>query len=148
MLLIKNFTRGKINQKYLNRIVDKTLRIAKFKKPAEISLVIVGEKRIRTLNKKYRKINRVTDILSFGNETAKIKKAKFINPPGAISYLGETFICYDQAKKQAVKQGHSVKKELAILLAHGVLHLLGYDHERSIEAEVMRKKEKMVLEIL
>ena len=68
MILIKNFTKNKLNQKHLNKIAEKTLEVVEFKKPVEISLVIIGEKRIRSLNKKYRKINEITDVLSFGSE--------------------------------------------------------------------------------
>lgn len=150
-LLIKNFTKRKLNQRYLNEVAEKTLKVAKFKKPVEISLVIIGEKRIKTLNKKYRGINKMTDVLSFGNDTvnktAKNETVKFISPPDGITYLGEIFICYPQATKQAKQKNHSVKKEMAILLVHGVLHLLGYGHEGDYEKSEMKVLEKEVLEI-
>jgi probable rRNA maturation factor len=98
MILIKNFTRQKLNQKYLGKVAKETLKIAGFKKPTEISLVIIGEKRIRLLNKKFRGIDRVTDVLSFGNEEVENEFAKFISPPDKIIYLGEIFICYPQAR--------------------------------------------------
>jgi len=148
-LLIKNFTKQKLNQKYLNEIAEKTLAVAEFKKPAEISLVITGEKRIRTLNKKYRGIDKITDTLSFGNDTVnktvKNKTAKFINPPDNIAHLGEVFICYSQATKQARQKKHSVKKEMTILLIHGILHLLGYEHKGDYEKSEMKVLEKRVL---
>lgn len=150
-LLIKNFTKQKLNQKYLNKIAEKTLEITKFKRPVEISLVVVGEKRIKTLNKKYRKIDKVTDVLSFGDdqadETTKSKTVKFINPPDDIVRLGEVFICYSQAIKQAKQKRHSVKKEMTILLIHGILHLLGYEHKGNYENSEMKVVEKKVLEI-
>jgi len=138
MILIKNFTKNKLNQKYLNKIAEKTLEVAKFKKPVEISLVITGEKRIRSLNKKYRKINKITDVLSFGNEG-------FVGLPNKIIYLGEIFICYPQAVKQAKQKKHSVKKEMAILLIHGMLHLLGYDHQGDYEDSEMKVLEEKIL---
>jgi len=138
MILIKNFTKDKLNQKYLNKIAEKTLEVAKFKKSVEISLVITGEKRIRSLNKKYRKINKITDVLSFGNE-------EFVSLPNKIIYLGEIFICYSQAVKQARQKKHSVKKEMAILLIHGILHLLGYDHKGDYENSEMKILEEKVL---
>ena len=149
MILIKNFTKNKLNQKYLNKTAEKTLEVVKFKKPAEISLVITGEKRIRSLNKKYRGIDKVTDVLSFGNsatnKTAKNKIAEFINPPDGILHLGEIFICYSQVIKQAKQKKHSVKKELAILLIHGILHLLGYEHKEDYEKSEMKVIEEKVL---
>ena len=151
-LLIKNFTKQKLNQKYLNKIAEKTLENAKFKKPAEISLVITGEKRIRSLNKKYRGIDKVTDVLSFGNDavnkTAKNKTVKFINPPDDTLYLGEIFICHSQAVKQAKQKKHSIKKEMAVLLIHGILHLLGYDHKEDYENSEMKIREVKILEKL
>ena len=151
-LLIKNFTKQKLNQKYLNKIAEETLKIVKFKKSVEISLVITGEKRIRSLNKKYRGIDNATDVLSFGNDavnkTAKNKTVKFINPPDDIARLGEIFICYSQAVKQAKQKKHSVKKEMAILLIHGILHLLGYEHKEDYEKSEMKIKEVEILKKL
>ena len=144
-LLIKNFTKNKLDQKYLNKVADKTLKVAKFKKPVEISLVITGEKRIRSLNKKYRDINKITDVLSFGNEEVGNKSAEFVNPPDRIIYLGEIFICYQRAVKQAIQKKHSVKKELAVLLIHGILHLLGYDHKGDYENSEMKDIERKIL---
>lgn len=152
MLLIKNFTKNKLNQKYLNKISAETLKVAGFEKPAEISLVIIGEKRIRALNKKYRGIDKITDTLSFGNDatdkTAKNKNTKFINPPDDILCLGEVFICYSRAVEQAKQKKHSVKKELAILLVHGILHLLGYEHKGDYENSEMKVLEKEILAIV
>jgi len=151
-LLTKNFTKQKLNQKYLSEIAEKILEVAGFKKPVEISLVIIGEKRIRTLNKKYRGIDKVTDVLSFGNDavnkTAKNKTVKFVDSPDGVFHLGEVFICYSQAVKQAKQKKHSVKKELTILLIHGILHLLGYEHKGDYARSEMKIKEMEVLEKL
>ena len=151
-LLIKNFTKQKLNQKYLNKIVEKTLESVKFKKPVEISLVVTGEKRIRSLNKKYRGVDKVTDVLSFGNDainkTAKNKTVKFVDSPNGVLHLGEIFICYSQAVKQAKQKKHSVKKEMAVLLIHGILHLLGYDHKEDYEKSEMKVKEVEILKEL
>ena len=152
MILVKNFTKNKFNQKYLNKIADETLKVAKFKKPVEISLVITGEKRIRSLNKKYRKIDKITDVLSFGNDaTSKIiknKSVKFISPPDNILHLGEIFVCYPQAAKQAKQKNHSVREEIIVLLIHGILHLLGYNHKVNYENSEMKIKEEEILENL
>ncbi|MCK5084407.1 MAG: rRNA maturation RNase YbeY [Candidatus Pacebacteria bacterium] len=147
-LLIKNFTKNKLNPKHLNKIAEKTLEVAKFKKPTEISLVIVGEKRIRLLNKKFRGIDMITDVLSFGDEEVKSGSAKFISPPNKIIYLGEIFICYSQARKQAREKKHSTKKEIAVLFIHGILHLVGYDHKGSYEDSEMKDIERKILSFL
>jgi probable rRNA maturation factor len=150
MILIKNFTRNKFDQKYLDKVAERTLQVIKIKKSIEISLVIVGEKRIRSLNKKYRGMDKITDVLSFGNEEDEIKNksgksAKFINPPVDVLYLGEIFICYPKTEKQAKKKNHSVKKELSILLIHGILHLAGYDHKEGYEKSEMKVIEEKIL---
>ncbi|MCK4891641.1 MAG: rRNA maturation RNase YbeY [Candidatus Pacebacteria bacterium] len=147
-ILTKNFTRQKLNQKYLNKVAEVALKVIKLKKQTEISLVILGEKRIRSLNRKYRNIDKVTDVLSFGNEKAKNKSAKFISPPCNVLHLGEIFICYTQAKKQAKEKKHSVKREMEILLIHGILHLAGYDHKGNYEYSEMKILEEKILTAL
>lgn len=148
-LLVKNFTRQKFNQKYLDKITEATLKSIGFTKKVEISLVIVGETRIKSLNKKYRKIDKVTDVLSFGNEeNDNEKKVEFISPPDDIFYLGEIFVCYSQVIKQAKEKNHSVKKEIAVLLIHGILHLMGYNHLGNYEDSEMKVLEMKVFRIL
>ena len=110
--------------------------------------MVTGEERIKSLNKKYRKINKITDVLSFGNEELSNKSAEFVNPPDNVIHLGEIFICYSQTVKQAKQKKHSVKKELAILLIHGTLHLLGYDHQGDYEDSEMKIIEEKVLKSL
>ncbi len=95
----------------------------------------------------YRGKNRVTDVLSFENKSVipylakafpRLKKNKdieFIDPPDNIKRLGEIILCFPQAKKQAKRLNHSLEKELTILLIHGTLHLLGYDHEKMKDVE-------------
>jgi len=158
MLEIHNFTQNEIDKKFFQKIAEETLKVAGIKNDVEISLAIVGDGRIRKLNKMYRGKNRVTDVLSFENKSVlsyltkafpKIKKSKkieFVEASDNIKRLGEIVICYPRAKKQAKLLNHSLKKELTVLLIHGILHLLGYDHEQGeIEAEKMRKMEEKIL---
>ncbi|MCK5332434.1 rRNA maturation RNase YbeY [Candidatus Parcubacteria bacterium] len=144
ILQIKNFTKQKINKKYLDQIANETLKIIKMRKPVEISLVITGEKRIRSLNKKYRGIDKVTDVLSFGNEEPDDTE-RFIIPPDDVLHFGEIFICYPKIEKQAKKKKHSIKEEFSILLIHGILHLAGLDHMESYENSEMKNIENKVL---
>jgi len=145
MLLIKNFTKQKLDKRHLNKITERTLEIAKIQKPTEISLVIVGEKRIRALNKRFRGIDRVTDVLSFRDEETEID---FVSPSNDILYLGEIFICQARAEKQAKEKKHPVRKEMTILLIHGILHLLGYDHKGDYKDSEMKILEEKVLMVL
>ena len=153
MLEIRNFTQNEIDENFFKKITEIVLKEVGVKDKAEISLAIVGDGRIRKLNKMYRGKNRVTDVLSFGDKTVipylakafpRLKKNKdieFINPPDNIKRLGEIIICYPQAKKQAKELNHSLEKELTILLIHGMLHLLGYNHEtmKDIENIILKK---------
>ena len=100
-----------------------------------ISLALISKNEIKKINKLYRKKNRVTDVLAFKLNTKEV--------------LGEVVICLDIAKKQAREKKKSLRSELKLLTIHGFLHLLGYDHEKSlIEAERQEKKELEILNLL
>jgi len=97
---------------------------------------------MRTLNKRYRGKNGTTDVLSFS-----AREGLFADVRPEI--LGDIVISIPFAEKQARFAGHSLNREIEILLIHGLLHLLGYDHERSpAEARRMRRKERMLLKRL
>ncbi len=158
MLEIHNFTQNEIDEKLFRKTAEIVLKTVGVKDKTEISLAIVGDGRMRKLNKIYRGKNRVTDVLAFGDKTVlpylakafpRLKRGRdieFIEPPDKINRLGEVIICYPRAKKQAKRLGHLLKKELTILLIHGILHLLGYDHEQNEqEAEEMKAMEEKIL---
>ncbi len=114
----------------------------------ELGLVITTPDRIRELNRRYRRIDRPTDVLAFAMTTGEEPEAEptqFINPPDAVQHLGEVIISYPQAVRQAQEQPHPVEKELAILVVHGVLHLLGYDHAEPGPERLMKAREAEVL---
>lgn len=140
MFYIQNLTKARIDKKFLEKVAEKTLKIAGVKKKAEISLVIVSNKKIKELNRKYRGIDKITDVLSFG-----YSKTKFVEPPDNILRLGEIFISYQKAKTQAIKCQQTIEKETAFLFIHGILHLLGYGHIKKKDAEIMRDLEKKIL---
>ncbi len=125
-LEITNLTNARVGQKFLKEIAQKTIEYLKFKKLLDISIVLVGKAKIKSLNKKYRKKNKITDVLAFD--------------------YGEIFICLPQAKKQAKELKHSLKQEIAILLIHGLLHLAGYDDESSKNYNIMLKKQNEIWE--
>ncbi len=165
MLEIRNFTQNEIDEKIFYQAAEKTFKIVKkehsdwnlSKDSVEISLAVVGEGRMRRLNKMYRGKNRVTDVLAFEykpnssnhkpilfylakafprskkGEDMPVDESGFVGPPDEIKRLGEIVICYPRAKKQAKRLDHPLEKELVILLVHGILHLLGYDHEKDEE---------------
>ena len=161
MLEIHNFTQNEIDEKLFQRVAETVLKVISIKDKTEISLAIVGDGRMRKLNKMYRARNRVTDVLAFENKSVipylakafpRLKKGEqveFIEPPDGVKRLGEVIICYPRAKKQAKRLKHSLEKELTILLIHGILHLLGYEDEKGEkEAVRMEEMEKKVLKLI
>lgn len=110
-------------------------------KDSYISVVIVDKDRIHEINKTYRNVDKVTDVISFAFEDNE-----GITPDG-LRILGEIYLCMDKAKEQAVEYGHSNKREICYLVIHGLLHLLGYDHEKEEDKKKMRTKEEEILEL-
>ena len=115
---------------------------------AELSLVLVSDRRMRSLNRRYRKKDRTTDVLAFPMHERKRGQIYFPRRKTNLSpfLLGDVVISLPTAKRQAAELGHSLRDEVSRLLVHGVLHLLGYDHERSErDALLMARREKAVL---
>jgi len=106
---------------------------------AEAGIVIAGDRKVRDLNRRYRGEDAPTDVLSFClTENAE----GFVLPPDETTRLGDVVISLPTARRQAEAAGHSVEHEVEILLVHGVLHLLGYDHVEEKDARRMRASEK------
>ena len=129
-LEINNLTKNRVDKKFLQRVAKSVFKSIKLRNIQELSVVIVGDAEIKNLNKKYRKKDRVTDVLAFD-----------YGLPGG---QGEIFICLSQAKRQAKKLGHSLKKELATLLIHGILHLAGYRDNTKNNKERMNKMQEII----
>ena len=130
----------------------------------QVSLVIADDETVRELNAGYRGLDKTTDVLSFAfdNEgeyygegdapfeglAEGLAGEEFVLPPGESAGLGEVIVSYPQAVRQAQEAGHSIRHELASLIAHGILHLMGHDHMDDDEEREMRAKERGVLERL
>jgi probable rRNA maturation factor len=112
---------------------------------AEITLVFCGVKKIRTLNRDFRKKDKKTDVLSFPIFSSLRKEHKEFVPQGLIN-LGDIFICKEVAAKQAEEFNISLEEEIVHLFIHGLLHLYGYDHEVSPKEEklMFSLEEKLV----
>ncbi len=99
---------------------ETTLRVVSPGNNADISLIVGSDRLLQELNQQYRGVDATTDVLSFS--------AGEIDPETAVEYLGDVIISLPRAEEQASMEGHSLADELQLLVAHGVLHLLGYDH--------------------
>ncbi len=131
---------------WMERIVEKVFMYENTTPELEISLVITGQERIQNLNREYRHQDKPTDVLSFSlSEQNPEEQTPFIGPPDGLLHLGEVIISYPQAVIQAQEHGHSIKKEMAILIIHGILHVLGYDHEKPDKEPAMVVHEKEIL---
>ena len=119
ILLYQNTTKSKISRKWLEEFLNQLLLKYKISGMVEIGVSIVGERKIRNLNKKFRKIDKVTDVLSFPQK---------ITPNLPYNLLGDIVICWSQLLKQSIRAGHSPKKELQLLLEHSLKHLIGIHH--------------------
>lgn len=137
MLEINNFTKYRVEKARFSTVAKKVLK-GENKGIKNISLAFVEKKEIQKLNKKYRGKNKPTDVLSF----SQVEGEKM---PNAKDDLGEIVICPDVAKENAKKFGVSQKFEITKIFVHGILHLLGYDHENGKDAEKMEVKEKKYL---
>ena len=129
---------------WLQEIAAAALSAEKAADNAEMGIVIAGQQQVQQLNRDYRNIDRPTDVLSFPMQEGD--DPDFASPPDGISHLGDVIISCPQAEKQAKEHGHTLKKEMATLIIHGVLHLLGYDHIEDEEAETMESREKQILQ--
>jgi len=142
MVEINNLTTSKISKVFLKEVSQKVLKKEK-KENSSLSIALIGSARMRKLNKKYRGKNRSTDVLSFTEDLDFLGKSKELKK---LNILGEVVICVSDVKKNAKRLNISLKKELARVLIHGILHILGYDHEASeSKARAMIEKENYYL---
>lgn len=112
---------------------------------AEVSVTLTNNAHIHALNKKYRQIDRPTDVLSFAlNES---EEPEIADGP-EINVLGDIIISVERAEEQAAEYGHSVRREMAFLTVHGMLHLLGYDHMEEADRLEMEREQKYVMDQL
>ena len=135
----------------VRRAVVATLEHEQYENPCEVSVTFTDDEGIRALNRQYRQVDRPTDVLSFPMIGGMLKDATpaellgCVDPETGALELGDLVICVDRAKEQAAEYGHSVRRELGYLSAHGLLHLCGYDHETDEERAQMREREEAAL---
>ena len=133
--------------------------------PAQVGLVVTDDKTVQELNRQFRGLDEVTDVLSFSpshsghwegdpqepdkayteSEEPEEEESAFVLPPGEPSPLGEVIISFPQTIRQAQERNGPVEQELALLIIHGVLHLVGYDHMEPEDEAQMQAKERSAL---
>ena len=131
--------------------------------PAQVGLVVTDDKTVQELNRQFRGLDEVTDVLSFSAshsghwegdpqesdeaslESVDSEELNFVLPPGEPSPLGEVIISFPQTIRQAQARNGPVEQELALLIIHGVLHLVGYDHMEPEDEAQMQAKERSAL---
>lgn len=128
-------------------------------KDLEVNVAFVSRLKIKRMNKKFRNVNKVTDILSFPfllqpkktgmqlieQNLTKQNYMMFLNPETNNVVLGDLYICFPKMKQQAKEYGTGTRREFVYLCLHGLLHLLGYDHLTEDDKKVMREKEELIL---
>lgn len=153
----------------LDELVSQTLRMVGIDRQVMLTLLVTDDKGIHEMNQQYRQQDKATDVLSFplldapivqapadqlwaplDEEESKKKKRTpaFINPPGVITNLGDIVISWPTIERQAASEGHSTVYEFLYLLAHGVLHLIGYDDQTEAGYQAMVRIQEAVLQTL
>lgn len=132
-----NETDEKINIKKIKKLANFALKKENVK-TGVVNIILVDEDKIQMINKEYRQIDKVTDVISFALEEGENIKFKF-------RLLGDIYICIPRMKMQAKDYGHSEEREISFLTVHGLLHLLGYDHMNKEDEEKMFKEQELIL---
>lgn len=137
--LINEFEFTFKEEKIVKKIVKTICKVEKVKGKHVVSIIIVDNQKIHEINKQYRNIDRPTDVISFaaidGEETLPEE-------------MGDIFISYEKIVEQAKEYEHSILREFAFLVTHGMYHLLGYDHMNQEEEKIMFAKQEKILDIL
>lgn len=145
-IFVEEKFRGAMDVGWAKKIVRQILKAEGVAPPYEVSLVFTDSETVQQLNRDYRGVDEPTDVLAFYMLAQKGADSSFALPPDGVTRPGEVIISYPQAIEQAREQGHSTERELALLIVHGILHLLGYDHEEAEEESKMRARERELLE--
>jgi probable rRNA maturation factor len=132
---------GGVDTHELERLAYRALEAEEVARPAELSIVLADDATVQGLNRDYRDTDAPTDVLSF----AQSEGEEFARPDGAMRHLGDVIISIDMARRQAQEYGLELQDEAAHLLVHGILHLLGYDHQSADEERTMRAHEDAIL---
>jgi probable rRNA maturation factor len=130
----------------LRRVARRVVAGEGLRGPYDLSIRLTDDCALRVANRAHRGLDRPTDVLSFPLlPRFQQGDSGFVLPPDARQHLGDVLISVERARAQAAEYGHAFEREVCYLLAHGVLHLLGHDHEEQAERKVMREREEAAL---
>lgn len=158
-----------LNDLNVDRVITETLRRVGVTQPVMLTLLVTDDDSIRDMNNQYRQQNKPTDVLSFpllerplvdapadqlwmpaedaeGQPIPPAETPVFVTPPGTLTNLGDIVISWPTVTKQAAEAGHSAEYELLYLVAHGVLHLVGYDDQSEAGYQTMVRLQQAVLQ--
>lgn len=136
-------------EKIIKSVVEKVLVEEKVVTDVDVYITLTNNEEIHKINLEYRNVDRPTDVLSFPMyERDEIADLKNDTQDEIEKILGDIIVSIEKVKEQAEEYGHSFERELAYLITHGMLHLLGYDHIEEDEKSVMRGREEEILAML
>jgi len=145
-VLIDHGVAAPLSVDWLRGIVEQVLASENSGSTVELGLVIAAQNKVQELNRNYRGRDEPTDVLAFSaTEEAEKDFPPFVSPPDGVRHLGEVIVSYPQAVMQAEEHQHPIEQEIAILVIHGVLHLLGYEHDEPEREREMRVREAAIL---
>jgi len=136
--------RDQVGEERLRRVAEVTFTQENVDSPVALSLLITDDETVHQLNRTYRGVDRTTDVLAFAFQD-DFDQGSFPRSPDGLTQLGEVIISYPKTIDQAKELGHQTEDELTILLIHGILHLLGYDHQLPKKEDLMKAKELRIL---
>ncbi len=125
-------------------LITKAFKVLNLSFEPVISVSFIDNEEIHKINKEYRKIDRPTDVISFAFLDNEDREKEYKS--GMPVILGDIYISLDKANEQAKEYGHSLKRELCFLFVHGLLHLLGYDHMKKEDEDIMFSLQDKILE--
>ena len=131
-----------ITVSWLQDVARRILEAERVSREAEVGLLLTTDEEVRRLNKEFRGIDQGTDVLSFALQESQ---EAFPEPPDGGPSLGQVVVSCPQAARQAKEYGHSLEREVAFLVSHGILHLLGYDHQEPGPEHRMRARQEAIL---
>jgi probable rRNA maturation factor len=147
-ILIDKEYKSVIKAAWLKNVARQVQKAENVSEKSEMGLKITGDEEIHRLNLQYLDEDRPTDVLSFPMNEQVEAAPVFVKVPDGKLHLGDIVISYPTALKQAEEHHHPVNREIAILLIHGILHLLGYDHDVPAREQKMHRLEAAILAII